>query len=387
VTLGGLLASVTLSGDQMILTIPDAHSGEIDTGTLTAASSAQFNSAVSALNNTIAADNTAAYRSYQAQQQTQADTGAENQASSDMAALANADSFTSDLAALAKDVSQAQSDLGAVEQAVNAGQGSYYDGVYNANDAVYTVNDDSYSLNDDLDTLTGDIVIARKDIQTLQGDLSSLQSSGLPAPQGASSTISAVQSAISSAVSQANSDIDAVNGYVTSAYNAANGMATGSCSGSGHRKHTLADQPHLMMDRRIPPSGKARRLTAPPGHQPPAPAATGSPTSATQQPLHSPRTIFPGMLSDRPAVYPRRQPRQQAPHECCHPPPRLDPGKPRARPQHQLVKLLPPAIQVYAEPSGQRTIFCCPHNSGSLGGGRLTSITATPQDHEVSLEY
>jgi hypothetical protein len=237
VTLEGLLAQVTLrgtlSGDQMILTIPDADSGEIDTGTLTEASSAQFNSAVSALNKTIAADNTAAYRSYQAQQQAQADTAAEDQASSDMAALANADSFTDDLAALAKDVSQAQSDLGAVEQAVNDGQGSYCDGVYNANDAVYTVNDDSYSLSDDLDTLTDDIATARKDIQTLQGDLSSLQSSGLPAPQGANSTISAAQSAISSAVSRANSDIDAVNGYVASAYSAANGMATGSCSGNG----------------------------------------------------------------------------------------------------------------------------------------------------------
>jgi hypothetical protein len=54
---------------------------------------------------------------------------------------------------------------------------------------------------------------------------------------------------------------------------------------------------------------------------------------------------------------------------------------------HQLVKVIPPAIKVYAEPSGHRAIFSCLHNSGSSGGGRITSTTATPQDHDLSLEY
>jgi hypothetical protein len=46
----------------------------------------------------------------------------------------------------------------------------------------------------------------------------------------------------------------------------------------------------------------------------------------------------------------------------------------------------PPAIQVHAEASGHRTIFCCPHTFGSSSGGRITS-TATQHDHKVSLEY
>jgi hypothetical protein len=94
----------------------------------------------------------------------------------------------------------------------------------------------------------------------------------------------------------------------------------------------------------------------------------------------------PGVLGDRPAVHPR-QPGQQAGHERRHPPPRLHPRKAPADAQHQLVELIPPAIKVYAEPNGHRTIFCCRHNSGSSGGGRRTSTTATPQDHDVSLEY
>ena len=80
------------------------------------------------------------------------------------------------------------------------------------------------------------------------------------------------------------------------------------------------------------------------------------PDRGRQQPLHPPRTRGPGMLSDRPAIHPR-QPRQQALHECRHPPARFHPGEPRAHPQHQLIKFLPPAIQVYAEASGHRTII------------------------------
>ena len=61
--------------------------------------------------------------------------------------------------------------------------------------------------------------------------------------------------------------------------------------------------------------------------------------------------------------------------------------EPAADPQHQLIKFPPPGIHVYAEASGHRTIICSPHNSGSSGGGRATSTAATPQDHEMSLEY
>jgi len=81
------------------------------------------------------------------------------------------------------------------------------------------------------------------------------------------------------------------------------------------------------------------------------------------------------------------KPGQQAPDERRHPPPRLDPDEPAAHPQHQLIEFPPPVIQVYAEGSGHRTIFCCPHTFGSSGGGRITSMPATLHDHEVSLEY
>jgi hypothetical protein len=39
-------------------------------------------------------------------------------------------------------------------------------------------------------------------------------------------------------------------------------------------------------------------------------------------------------------------------------PPRFDPGEPAANPEHQLIEFPPPALQVYAEASGHRTIFC-----------------------------
>jgi hypothetical protein len=92
------------------------------------------------------------------------------------------------------------------------------------------------------------------------------------------------------------------------------------------------------------------------------------------------------MLGNRPAVHPR-QPGQQAPDEHRHPPPQLNPGEPPAHPQHQLIEFPLPAIQIYAEASGHRTVFCCPHTFGSSGGGRVTSTAAPPYGHEVSLEY
>src|SRR6266851_5697760 len=69
-----------------------------------------------------------------------------------------------------------------------------------------------------------------------------------------------------------------------------------------------------------------------------------------------------------------------------HPPARLDPGEPGADAQHRLIEFTPPAIQVYAEASGHRTVFCCPHTFGSSGGGRVTSTAVAPHDYEVPLE-
>jgi hypothetical protein len=80
------------------------------------------------------------------------------------------------------------------------------------------------------------------------------------------------------------------------------------------------------------------------------------------------------MLGNRPAVHPR-QPRQQPADERRHPAPRLNPGKPDPDPQHQLIEFPPPALQVYAEGNGHRTIFCWLHTFGSSGGGRTTSTS------------
>jgi len=92
------------------------------------------------------------------------------------------------------------------------------------------------------------------------------------------------------------------------------------------------------------------------------------------------------VFGDRPAVH-SRQTRQQAPHERGHPPARLDPGEPGPCPQHQLIEFMPPAIQVYAEASGHRTVISCPHTFGSSGGGRVSSTVVAPRGHEVLLEY
>jgi len=81
------------------------------------------------------------------------------------------------------------------------------------------------------------------------------------------------------------------------------------------------------------------------------------PDRLRQQPLHPAGAPLPGMLGDRPAVHPG-QARKQPPDEGGHPPPRLDPGEPAANPQHQLIEFPPPALRVYAAPSGHRTIFC-----------------------------
>ena len=104
-----------------------------------------------------------------------------------------------------------------------------------------------------------------------------------------------------------------------------------------------------------------------------------------QQPLHAPRTGVLGVLGDRPVVH-SRQPGQQAPHEQRHPPPRFHSGEPPADTQHQLIEFMPPAIQVYAEASGHRTVFCCPHTFGSSAVAAPRPHGPHTHNHEVSLE-
>ena len=134
-----------------------------------------------------------------------------------------------------------------------------------------------------------------------------------------------------------------------------------------------------------PPAPHRARRNAPArtraGHPAPRPRPRPPPTAAaasaaSPRPRHTRRSSSSSPVAAPPAD----------PDERRHPPLWLHPVEPGAHPQHQLIKLPPPAIQVYAEASGHRTIFCCPHTFGSLGGSRATSTAAAQHDHEVSLE-
>jgi hypothetical protein len=114
--------------------------------------------------------------------------------------------------------------------------------------------------------------------------------------------------------------------------------------------------------------------------------AVGVPRGLAQQVLQAIRRVMAGVFSQRPAVLhrqPRHQPRDRIPRQ----PPRLHPREPRRDPRHQPIELHPPTTRVYALARGHREIFLSPHNPRSSSGGRLTSGTATPPDHELRLSY
>jgi hypothetical protein len=92
------------------------------------------------------------------------------------------------------------------------------------------------------------------------------------------------------------------------------------------------------------------------------------------------------VLGDRPAIHPR-QPGQQSQHEQPDPPTRRDPDEPARDPLHQFVEIRLRSIRVHAWARGHRQTILCPHISESSNGGRATSGTATPPDHELLLEY
>jgi hypothetical protein len=164
--------------------------------------------------------------------QASADASAEQQAQTDVSTLEGL-SLTSDLSALSGDVQTTGTGLGTVKSDAASGQGSYCDNVSTAGADADSVAADADSLSADLNSLTNDIGTAQQDITSVQNDLAALQSDGLQAPSGAATAIASAQSVISQAVSAANADIATVNGYVNDAYSTANGMATGSCDGSG----------------------------------------------------------------------------------------------------------------------------------------------------------
>lgn len=128
--------------------------------------------------------------------QDSANAAAEQQAQSDISTLEGF-SLSNDLSALSCDVQQTDTDLGTVKSDAASGQGSYCGNVSTAGGDADTVAGDADTLSGDLDSLTNDVGTEQQDI------------------------------------TGANADIATVNGYVNDAYSIANGMATGSCEGSG----------------------------------------------------------------------------------------------------------------------------------------------------------
>ena len=230
----------TLSNNVLSLQVQNPD-GTLGTDTFNPAGQDAFNKAVSALQTQASSANSLALQQ-QAQASTQAgNTAAENTASSDMTALANADNFSADLSKLAGDVSQTNTDLaGEKSDAANGVDGPGGTPCYNLEsvvdyDAQSNVEYDATSnLGYDLQNGIGsDIATARQDIATLGHDLASLKAAGLPAPAGASATIATARQAISNAIATANGDIAQVNSDVDTAYAIGNGMATSSCTGPG----------------------------------------------------------------------------------------------------------------------------------------------------------
>jgi len=65
----------------------------------------------------------------------------------------------------------------------------------------------------------------------------------------------------------------------------------------------------------------------------------------------------------------------------------LDPSEPPGHPIEEPVGFALPSGRPYPVAHGHRLIFRCRHNGRSSSGGRLTPGTATPQDHELRLQY
>jgi hypothetical protein len=149
--------------------------------------------------------------------QSSADPAAEQHAQTDLSTVQGI-SFSSDLAALHRDVQVTANDTAALKTAVAAGPGvsgeCFSASAINAA-ASKIFNSfgpsDQVSLGSDATTLQQDISTARSAISALQEDVSTLQSTGSPVPSGTQAAITSAQNAISQAVTTGNADIDQAN--------------------------------------------------------------------------------------------------------------------------------------------------------------------------------
>jgi hypothetical protein len=155
--------------------------------------------------------------------QSSADPAAEQQAQTDLSTVQGI-LFSSDLAALHRDVQVTANDTAALKTAVAAGPGvsgeCFSASAINAA-ASKIFNSfgpsDQVSLGSDATTLQQDISTARSAISALQDDVSTLQSTGSPVPSGTQAAITSAQNAISQAVTTGNADLDQANALANQA--------------------------------------------------------------------------------------------------------------------------------------------------------------------------
>jgi hypothetical protein len=233
----------TVSGNMLTFNVVTA-SGSIQHGELAEAGTSAYNTAVAALYREIRQANLAAAQAAAAQQQQQQDNQAFQAAQNDLAPL-EAVSLSSDLSALASDVTGTDSDLADEKEAAAAGPNADGGDCYNLQENVeYDAQENvDYDLQENLgydlqQNLEPDIQAARDDISTLQTDLQTLSADGLTPPLGTTAAIKAARAQITQAKATANADIAQANSDDTQAYSVADSLAAGSCAGDGIGKST-----------------------------------------------------------------------------------------------------------------------------------------------------
>lgn len=233
---GGILGSTfygSLSGGTLTLEVPNTDTGTISTGTLTASSSAAFNSAVASLKSQIATANTAAEATARNQQDY-------SQAQSDVSTLqsdlGSNGYIAGDLSTLKGDVGTIAGDIGTLKSDLNQSGNSYCSNQIAASSDANAADSDTGAMGSDVQAFQQDIGNIRQDIRAVKSDLSTLKAYGITPPQNAASTVTAAQNAITNAISKANGYISQGDAEDQQAYSIAGGAAVGSCSGDGPGK-------------------------------------------------------------------------------------------------------------------------------------------------------
>jgi hypothetical protein len=246
--LGGPTIDGTLGSGTLTITMPpDASTGMIQSGILTAASVSTYDSDLASLRAAISRANILAAQEQARQQQQQQDTQALSTAQSDLATLqhdagANGN-LPGDLETLAGDVKTVVGDVTTVRQDLGQPGNSDCYNQQSASDDAHGADDDIAGLGDDVTGLMDDIGSIQQDIAAVRSDLATLNSDGVSPPAGAGAAINAAQAAVASAKSTANGYITEGNADDQQAFAIANAAATGSCSDDGPGQPSSLVQP------------------------------------------------------------------------------------------------------------------------------------------------